>query len=107
MSNAASIRSINASAALILSPAMKCQIEVTSISACGLLRGLFVILGRQTLTSLGLDPRKHVADLFSRAAVESLLNFGPQCFQFGLAPLFTFFDKPQPFAHDFACRRIA
>ena len=42
-----------------------------------------------------------------RGIIEALLDFGAQCFEFGLAALFALFDQPQPLAHDFACRGVA
>src|SRR6185437_6870796 len=104
MSNAASIRLINASADLALSAAMKSQIAKRSTSAWGLFSGLFAMLGRQALSSFRLDSLEHIADLLGRPTVYSLLDFGAQRFELCLPALF---DQSQPIAQDLARRRIA
>src|SRR5260370_16695800 len=107
MSKVSSMRLSNASAAFTLSSAIKSQIEVRSISARGLLRALFAMLCGQPLSSLCLDTCEHVANFFSRPAVKTLLNFGTQRFQLGLAAFFALFDQAQPVPHHFASPTLA
>src|SRR6266700_3828956 len=62
--------------------------ESRSWSACGSLRNLFATLARGQLLPpprlYRLDPLSRI-NLFSRTAIKTLLDFGAQCFQFGLA----------------------
>src|SRR5205807_1302073 len=63
----------------------------------------------QPFSTLRFNSCNHFAnvDFLGRAAVETLLDFGTQCLEFGLAPLFALFDEPKPLANDLTCGRIA
>src|ERR1700760_4489483 len=89
------MRTSRASAAFTLSRAMKSQIEVRSISACGRFRGSFWNFCSQTLAALGFDPGEHVADLLGGAAIKTFLNFSTQRFELGLAVFLALFHQPQ------------
>src|SRR3954454_19103643 len=110
ISNVSVRRSIIASAALGLSAVMKDQIESRSRSARGVTRHLAIFLHReplrcQALTSPRLDflGKRLGIDFPRRSAVEAFLDSGAQPLQLGFAPLFAFFDDPQPIADDLAC----
>jgi hypothetical protein len=78
---------------------------VISISACGRLRGLFAILGSQTLASFRLYSLEHVADFFGRPAVDTLLDFGAQRFELDLTALFALFNQAKAVSDDLARAR--